>query len=404
MLSGCRIALIEDDEIMGASLYQRLGLEGAEVIWLKQMRRALGALRTPRAPIDLVVCDIRLSDGTGEELFTTLCRTHAPPPFLFITGQGSIGQAVRLLQAGASDYIAKPFDMREFLEKLVALAPARPMRGEALLGISAAALRIETRILEAATRDDPVLILAARGTGKRLLAERIHARSARADGPFAVLDIEGHPDIAAALRATLARAEAGTAFLNGVEHLPGAEQDALIAALGVAKTRVIAAAGPGLAAAAREGRFRGDLHARLSGLDIAIPPLKDRPEDAVWLLSRMFESLNARRAAPLRPLSALVLEAVRAHDWPQNGRELRGRLVKALAAVRGDTLYPADLFPERALAPDDSLPSLSEARDAAERAHILRALERTGGQVGEAAKLLQVSRTTLWEKMQKLGL
>lgn len=89
MLSGCRIALIEDDEIMGASLYQRLGLEGAEVIWLKQMRRALGALRTPRAPIDLVVCDIRLSDGTGEELSPRSAAPMHRRPFCSSPGRAA---------------------------------------------------------------------------------------------------------------------------------------------------------------------------------------------------------------------------------------------------------------------------------------------------------------------------
>ena len=97
MLKGRRVALIEDDEIMGASIAQRLEVEGAEVLWLKLAQRAIGALRTPRAPIDAVVCDIRLPDGTGEEVFMTLCQTIIPPPFLFITGQGGIDQAVRLV-------------------------------------------------------------------------------------------------------------------------------------------------------------------------------------------------------------------------------------------------------------------------------------------------------------------
>ena len=90
MLKGRRIALIEDDEIMGASIVQRLQLEGAEVLWLRLAQRAIGALRTPRAPIDAVICDIRLPDGTGEEVFTTLCRTITPPPFLFITDRKSV--------------------------------------------------------------------------------------------------------------------------------------------------------------------------------------------------------------------------------------------------------------------------------------------------------------------------
>ena len=118
MLRNRYIVLVEDDEIMGGSLLQRLELEGAQVLWLKQMVRALGAIRTPKRPIDAVICDIGLPDGSGEELFSALARTATPPPFLFITGQGGIGQAVRLIKSGAADYVTKPFDMAVFLERL----------------------------------------------------------------------------------------------------------------------------------------------------------------------------------------------------------------------------------------------------------------------------------------------
>ncbi|PZR00860.1 MAG: hypothetical protein DI533_10155 [Cereibacter sphaeroides] len=115
MLEGRRIVLVEDDEIMGGSLVQRLTLEGAEMQWHRQIARALPAIRTPRKPVDAVVCDIRLPDGTGEELYATLTRTMRPPPFLFITGEGGIDQAVRLIRSGAADYIVKPFDIGAFL-------------------------------------------------------------------------------------------------------------------------------------------------------------------------------------------------------------------------------------------------------------------------------------------------
>ena len=118
MLEGRRIALIEDDEIMGGSLHQRMELEGAHVVWLKTLHRALGALRTPRQPFDAVVCDIRLPDGTGEDLFRDLCEHNVPPPFLFMAGAGATDQAVRLWRSGAADYLVKPFDLDQFLERL----------------------------------------------------------------------------------------------------------------------------------------------------------------------------------------------------------------------------------------------------------------------------------------------
>lgn len=186
MLKGRRIALIEDDEIMGASIDHRLRLEGADVVWIKLMQRAIGALRTPRAPIDAVVCDIRLPDGTGEELFATLCRTTTPPPFLFITGQGGIDQAVRLLQAGAADYIPKPFEMGQFLDRLSHLLRPKGVALSEPFGTSPAARRIGELVAQAASSDRPVLIRGAAGTGKALVARRIHAQSERSLAPGSV--------------------------------------------------------------------------------------------------------------------------------------------------------------------------------------------------------------------------
>jgi len=101
-------------------------------------------------------------------------------------------------------------------------------------------------------------------------------------------------------------------------------------------------------------------------------------------------------------ITAAAEDALRSHDWPDNGREVRARLMRAIEAAEGEMILTSDIFPERAA--DATLRSLAEVRDAAERAQIMAALDRTSGQVGEAAKLLRVSRTTLWEKMQKLGL
>ncbi|MFN4129000.1 MAG: sigma-54-dependent transcriptional regulator [Paracoccaceae bacterium] len=406
MLKGRRIALVEDDEIMGGSIAQRLTLEGAEVIWLKLAQRAIGALRTPRAPIDAVICDIRLPDGTGEDVFTTLCRTMTPPPFLFITGQGGIDQAVRLLQAGAADYITKPFEMGQFLARLNLLLRTRT--GEdlsGLLGVSPAAKRIEELALTAAQNDRPVLIRGASGTGKALVARRVHRLSDRASAPFEHVNLGRDGDALSLLQGAADRVRDGILFLNGLNRMGPMAQDWLMARLDASpQIRIVAACGSDMADLVKSGGFREDLYFRLDVFEIPIPPLKDRPDDAVWLLHRLFVALNASRTLPLRAISALADEAVRAHDWPGNGRELRARLVQAVETAVGDTIFPSDLFPEQRTAPDNPFPSLSEIRDVTERAHIVAALERTGGQATEAAKLLKISRTTLWEKMHKLGL
>lgn len=401
MLEGRRIVLVEDDEIMGASLVQRLELEGAEVQWHRSVSRALPAIRTPRKTVDAVVCDIRLPGGTGEELYDTLTRTTHPPPFLFITGEGGIDQAVRLIRSGAADYIAKPFDIGPFLNRLASVIQPRTdadMPHET--GISAAARSVDRQAAEAALRDTTVLIRGAAGLGKVRLARRIHDLSDRRAASIVVCNAQRDTVTVAQLAEAVQEVGEGTLVIVGIGRIADAVQDALMSAIRAPRFRLIATCGP----EPEEGLhdLRKDLCDLLRSHEITVPPLADRTEDAVWLASRLFPGLNARRRTPLSGIAATAEDAMRAHDWPGNGRELRARLIRAVEASEGEMVLTADLFPERAM--DKPMLSLAEARDAAEKAQIVAALNRTGGQVGEAAKLLRVSRTTLWEKMQKLGL
>lgn len=412
MLKNRFIVLVEDDEIMGGSLVQRLELEGAQVLWLKQMVRALGAIRTPKRPIDAVICDIGLPDGSGEELFSTLVRTGTPPPFLFITGQGGIGQAVRLIKSGAADYVTKPFDMAVFLERLSLLVET----GETafheddfppVMGVSSAAHRIEALIVKAAHTGHPALIRGGPGTGKDLVARRIHDLSDRSAAPFVSVNLARDANADAALFGSGGGFDTvgeGTLFINAVSKMTAQVQARLLDRLDRCfDGRLVAACGNDLEAMIAQGDFNSELFYRLARTEIPISPLNTRPEDAVWLLQQLFRKLAPRHAPAIEGISALCEEAVRIHDWPGGGRDLRARLLRGLSRAAGPLLQPSDLFPERLAKPDDMM-SLAEAREAAERAQIIAALDRTDGQIGEAARLLRIARTTLWEKMQKLGL
>ncbi|MDP3195394.1 sigma-54 dependent transcriptional regulator [Tabrizicola sp.] len=401
MLDGRRIVLVEDDEIMGASLVQRLTLEGAEVQWHRQIARALPAIRTPRKSLDAVICDIRLPDGTGEELYDTLTRTSHPPPFLFITGQGGIDQAVRLIRSGAADYIAKPFDIAAFLTRLATVM--RPRADQEMppeTGISAAARTVDRQISVAAARDTLLLIRGAQGLGKLRLARRVHDLSERRAAPIVVCNALRDRISATELETAVAEVGEGTLVLVGIGELDALAQDRVVAALKAPNFRLIATLG--LQGDDASQGLRADLLSMLQSHEIVVPPLADRPDDAVWLAAQLFPGFNARRKEPLTGIAATAEEAIRAHGWPGNGRELRARLMRAVEAAEGGMVMTADLFPERAA--DEALRPLSDVRDAAEKAQIMAALDRTQGQVGEAARLLRVSRTTLWEKMQKLGL
>jgi DNA-binding NtrC family response regulator len=404
MLTGRYLVLIEDDAIMGNSLVQRLELEGAEVTWVRQAVRGIAAVRTPRKPVDAVICDIRLPDGSGEEIFATVSRSIPPPPFLFITGQGEIDQAVRLLRAGGADYMTKPFDMSALLGRLAQILRSDPGEDRpAQTGISPLARQVDALVAEFARHDRPVLIRGGRGLGKERIARRIHELSDRRSAPFVAVNAFRGDVSADALAVAFERACEGTLFVNGVGRLQEAVQGLLMDALRDTPSRLLASCGTQIEEKARAGAFRSDLLYALVANEIVVPPLAQREEDAAWLAGQMFKALNARRAAPMRGISELAMTAIRDHDWPGNGRELRSRLLRAMDVATGEWVHPADIFPELNQE-DPKVQSLSEAREVAERRQIIKALERTGGQIAEAARLLKVSRTTLWQKMQKLGL
>ncbi len=408
MLNGLNIVLVEDDEIMGGSLMQRLKLEGAMVSWHKQIRTALGAIRTPRAPVDGVICDIRLPDGSGEELFSELCKSTAPPPFLFITGHGGIEQAVRLMKAGAIDYVTKPFEIAVFLERLAMLLIRQPQAElPPVAGISPAARRVDALALQAAANDRPVLIVGGAGTGKALVARRIHGASERKAAPFVSVNLAREPDMLEALFGVGGAWEKvgdGVLFLNALSRLDDAARAALLEAYSAGfKGRIIAACGQEMAEIIREDGARADFFYRLNMMEIPVPPLGRRTEDAIWLMQQLFPALNARRQNPLEGISPLCEDAMRTHDWPGGGRELRARLQRGIDTATGPMLQVVDIFPENLVEPE-AVRTLAEARAAAEKAQIIEALARTGGQLTKAAQQLKISRTTLWEKMQKLGI
>ena len=176
------------------------------------------------------------------------------------------------------------------------------------------------------------------------------------------------------------------------------------------RARVVAATNTDLPTAVADGRFRADLLYRLNTFLIDIPPLRARPEDIGWLLQQFAARFTAEHPdGPVRGLGALAEEAARGHDWPGNAREVRNRVERAVAMGLSPWLGPADLFPPPrgvgGAGSDTGTPAaLADIRDAAERRAIESALRDTGGQSLATARLLGISRTTLWEKMRRLGL
>ena len=427
------IGIVEDDPIMGESLVQRLTLEGAKVTWWRDGASALAGIGQERR--HAVICDIRLPDLNGEDVFKAASVSSAPP-FLFITGHADIDQAVRLMRSGAGDYVTKPFEMEDFLDRLSGLVGAPPQGGEHILGVSPAMRDVELLLRRLAKVGSTVLIGGETGTGKEVAANFLHGTASLAPSAFMAVncaaipadllesELFGHERgaFSGATRRHAGYAErsaGGTLFLDEIADmrldlqakLLRLIEDRTFTRVGGEQSirfegRVVAATNADLGARVKEGRFREDLFYRINVVSIRMPPLRERREDISWLLDRAFEEFSARSPEPPRGLSALAEEAALAHEWPGNVRELRNRVERATALALGPWIMPADLFPEHGddVRASQDMPSLEEARRETERRHILRALAATDGEPAAAARLLEVGRTTLWEKMKKLGI
>jgi two-component system response regulator HydG len=431
LLEGRVIGLIEDDPIMGESLVQSLSLEGCHVDWWTTGNDALRGLRSTSP--DLVVCDIRLPDMNGEALYRQLAETSLVPPFLFVTAFGNIDQAVSLMRAGAGDYVTKPFEMDSFIARAQSLIQRHPVgRKEDVLGISAGMREVETTLRRIANLTSPLLITGETGSGKEVCARFLHGISARSKEPFIAVNCAAIPSDRMEVelfgskgaggqgfhRGFAERARGGILFLDEVCELPAGLQAKLLHLVEAREFhrlggeqlvqfhgRIICATNADLREAVELNRFRRDLYYRINGFRIEIPRLRQRAEDIPWLLDLFFERFKRDGQTNLRGISTMVHEIAQEHPWPGNVRELRNRMERAVAMATGDWIMPADMFPdlEPGLHPMlAAFSTLAEVRESAERRQIERALRQTDGQIIEAAKLLDISRTTLWEKMRRL--
>ena len=435
-LEGRTIAIVEDDPIMGESLADRLTLEGARVLWWQSCEAATENLENTSP--DLVVCDIRLPDGSGEDVFRVACSAPDAAPFLFVTAYGEIDQAVRLMRDGAGDYMTKPFDMTSFLRRVEQLLRPSRENGSPVLGISPQMLALEKMLRRIAPLSAPVLLAGETGVGKEVCARYLHGLRGPRPGPFIAVNCAAIPkdlleselfghERGAFTGATARhlgyaeRARGGILFLDEIGELDLKLQAKLLRLLedrafhrigGEAAVpfdgRLVCATNADLGCRVAESAFREDLLYRINVLTVTIPPLRERPEDAEWLAERFVEALAADAGVELNGLSGLALAEIRVHAWPGNVRELRNRIERAVALAPGPWITPGDLFPERhrptTTKSSANSTSLENARDEAERREILNALRRNNRMIGKAAAALGISRTTMWEKMRRHGI
>lgn len=426
------VLLIEDDRVLGGAVAQRLRLEGLQVRWAEDGAQAMAALRQRRPAF--VLADIRLPDGSGEDLYRRALPFLGDTPIVFATAFADIAQAVRLVRAGAEDYLTKPYDMDELVARIHALA--RPPQDESIeakpFGLSPDTAALAHQLQRLAASDLPVLLRGETGVGKEVAARFMHAHSARAGGPFVAVNCGaiahelmesqffGHERGAftgavAAHAGHFEETGEGTLFLDEIGELDARLQTALLRVLqdgsyrrlGAQRERhfggrIIAATNADLAERMAQRAFRDDLYYRLAVAELELPPLRQRPAEIMPLAAHFLRQAAARHHSSALQIDAAAEAALIAHDWPGNVRELRNRIERAVALADADRLTALDLFPEQRL---DALEptTLADAREQAELAQIERALALSGGRVSEAAQRLGISRTTLWKRRRQAG-
>ena len=429
------LLLIEDDPIMGESLVQRFELEGFEVRWCRSLAEAAEALH---ASYGAVVSDVRLFDGLATHWFVGLPDAQRSMPWFFLTGYGSVNDAVAAIRAGAREYLTKPFDIERLVDLVQEVSsPSEPKPDDAVLGISLAMRRVETLVRKVAKQRVSVLLTGESGVGKEVAAQWIHQLGDRAEkGEFIAVNCAAVPETmmeaeffgyeksaftgaAHMHRGYLERANGGTLFLDEVGELPASMQAKLLRALQersffrlgserVTRSdfRIIAATNRDLHANMAAGTFREDLFYRLAVIRIDLPPLRERPEDIRWLTERMLQQLALEQGRPVA-MSEAFLRDVLGRSWKGNARELRSYLEESVVLSEAGILD----VPEVSTRVSQSMPPAAQAREFeslhaivrdVERRHIRSALERTGGSVMKTAELLGISRKTLWEKMKRL--
>jgi two-component system response regulator AtoC len=455
------LLLVEDEAPLREAVAEQLADRGYHVEQAESGEAALG--RIADFAFDILITDLRLPGIDGSSLVQAAVERYPDIIAIVITGFGTVKDAVEVIRRGAWDFVSKPFQIDELLHVLDAALEQRRLKSEnaylraqldaryrfeGIVGKSRAMARLFQLLETVAATASTILISGETGTGKEVVARAIHQSSPRRMHRFVALNCSAIPEtlLEAELfghvrgaftgavgnrQGRLEQAHKGTLFLDEVGTMSQGLQMKLLRVLqerefervGDSHTikvdvRVIAATNSDLGKLVADGQFREDLFYRLNVIPVELPPLRDRKEDIPLLVQHFLEKFNAESDPP-RPLAAMLTvsqEAMRrlmSYPWPGNVRQLENAIERATAFTVGRSQIDANDLPpelqhaeEPALSSTVSLPEdgmdLDRFVASIERDLIQRSLERTGGNKGHAAKLLNLKRTTLVEKIKRL--
>jgi two-component system response regulator AtoC len=437
-----RILIVDDEEIVRESLADWLAKDGYTVDAAPDGESALARLRSDEWSIALV--DLKMPGMDGLQVLEAARKLNPEIAVVMITAYATVETAVRAIKLGATDYIVKPFDPEELslvVQKILshqaitrenaALRKAlqKDFRFHDIVSRSPIMQRALALARSAAQTSSTLLILGESGTGKELLARAIHAESPRRTGPFVAVSCAALPDTlleselfghekgaftgaVARHKGTFETASHGTLFLDEIGDISPKLQLDLLRVLEDRKffrvggnepvevdVRIIAATNRDLKKAVESGSFREDLFYRLNVIPITLPPLRDRAEDIPALVDTLLERLGVELNRKVDGLSREAMARLVRYSFPGNIRELRNILERALVIAPGPIVQLSDLE-----LPADAPARTDDTLEAVEKQHIIRVLEQAGGNVSQAARMLDIDRVTLYSKIKKYHL
>ncbi|WP_075292774.1 sigma-54-dependent transcriptional regulator [Pararhizobium arenae] len=436
------VLLVDDDRPLLRATAQTLELAGFDVSPFSSATEALTALDMDFAGV--VVSDIRMPGTDGLQLFERICDLDREIPVILITGHGDIPTAVKAIQDGVYDFIAKPFATERLIQCVHRAAEKRGLvmenrrlkeaarqaeDGFPLIGQTLVMDRLRQTLRQIADTDVDVLVTGETGSGKEVVARLLHGWSRRAKGNFVALNCGALPEqvieselfghepgaFTGAQKKRIGRIEhssGGTLFLDELESMPPSTQIQMLRVLEMREVtplgtnevrpvdiRIVAAAKVDLADPEQRKAFREDLYYRLNVVSLSIPPLRERREDIPLLFSYFADRATQRFQREAPALSGDILRHLREHDWPGNVRELSHFAERAVLGVMPSTATASKASETHG--PSGSLP---EQLDRLEAQIIRDALSANDGNVQQTLATLGIPRKTFYDKLQRHGI